>query len=136
MAACDAAKMAIYVRSLLDQIGIPQEDATLLLEDNTGALMMENAGQSTKRTRHMDIRHFAIQDWVEEDIIILEYIDTSDNSADSFTKPLGRTLFNKHCDVIMGRTPPQYYTGQIKPTYRNIETPKVSQLSCYEGYEQ
>lgn len=43
VAACDATKMAIYVRSLLDQIGIPQIDATLIFEDNTGALMMANA---------------------------------------------------------------------------------------------
>ena len=67
VAVYDAAKMAIYLRSLLDEIGIPQIHATMIYEDNTGALMMANAGQPTRRTRHMDIRYFAIQDWVEDE---------------------------------------------------------------------
>lgn len=83
----------------------------------------------------MDIRHFAIQDWVEEDIIILEYIDSSSNSADTFTKPLGRTLFNKHCDVIMGRIPPNYFKGTIKPTYNNKDQ-QMAKQPCYNGYKQ
>ena len=59
--------MAIYLRSILD--------------------MMANARQPTIRTRHMDIKHFAIQEWVEEDLIVLEQIASENNSADSMTKP-------------------------------------------------
>jgi hypothetical protein len=36
-----------------------------------GALNMANASKPTTRTRHMDIRHFAIQEWVECDLIRL-----------------------------------------------------------------
>ena len=100
--------MAKYLRTLLEQIGCPQEDATVILIDNTGALMMANARQPTRRTRHMDIKHFSIQDWVEQDLVVLEQIKTSQNSADSFTKALARTLFYIHNDVIMGRIPPSY----------------------------
>lgn len=69
----------------------------------------------------MDIKHFGIQDWVEQDIVILEYIRSPQNSADSFTKALARTLYYVHNDVIMGRIPPSYYEGKIVPTY---STPK------------
>ena len=48
---------------------------------------MANARQPTIRTRHMDIKHFAIQEWVEEDLIVLEQIASENNSADSMTKP-------------------------------------------------
>lgn len=40
IAACDAAKMAIYLRPIRDEIGLPQEKATMIYEDDTGALMM------------------------------------------------------------------------------------------------
>ena len=46
----------LYVRTILEQIGLPQINATTLYEDNKGALLMANAQQSTKRTRHMDIK--------------------------------------------------------------------------------
>ena len=42
-AACDAGKAILYVRSILDEIGIPQDKATALYIDNNGALMMGNA---------------------------------------------------------------------------------------------
>lgn len=37
-AACDAAKMILFFRSLLDDLGIPQNQATILYEDNNGPL--------------------------------------------------------------------------------------------------
>jgi hypothetical protein len=46
-AACDAGKSILYVRSILDEIQLPQEQATVLYIDNNGALMMGNAQQPT-----------------------------------------------------------------------------------------
>ena len=129
VAACDAAKIALYLRSVLDDIDIPQDGATALMEDNDGVLMMANAGQPTRRTRHMDIKYFGIQDWVEDDLVILEAIHTSNNSADHLTKALSRTAFYKHNDVIMGRIPPLYYKGKIRPTYRSIKGTDMQQKS-------
>mmetsp|Transcript_1111 Transcript_1111/g.1700 ORF Transcript_1111/g.1700 Transcript_1111/m.1700 type:complete len:342 (+) Transcript_1111:23-1048(+) len=68
VAACDAAKMILFFRSILEDLGIPKEEATMLYEDNNGALMMANAQQPTRRTRHMDIKHFSLLDWVERDL--------------------------------------------------------------------
>ena len=70
-AACDAGKAILYVRSILDEIGINQDLATSLYIDNNGALLMANAQQPTKRTKHMDIKNFGLLDWVERDLLIL-----------------------------------------------------------------
>lgn len=108
VAACDAAKIILFFRSIFEDLGIPQEDATILYEDNTGALMMANAQQPTKRTRHMDIKHFSLLDWVERDLLLLQNISTHDNAADAMTKFLGRQLFYRHFDTYMGRRIPSY----------------------------
>ena len=108
VAACDAAKIILFFRSIFDDLSIPQEDATMLYEDNTGALMMANAQQPTKRTRHMDIKHFSLLDWVERDVIILQGISTHDNAADAMTKILPKQLFYRHFDSYMGRRTPHY----------------------------
>eukprot|EP00984_Skeletonema_dohrnii_P026158 scaffold15458_cov78-Skeletonema_dohrnii-CCMP3373.AAC.1 len=43
MGACDAAKVILYVRSILWDLGMPQEAASLLYEDNDAATAMANA---------------------------------------------------------------------------------------------
>ena len=108
IAAADAGKIILYVRSILQQVGIPQYDATILYEDNQGALLMAQAGKPTKKTRHVDIKHFTIQQWTELDLIILKYIKTSMNTSDAMTKAVARTLFYRHMDYIMGRKIPEY----------------------------
>ena len=92
-AACEAAKVVLYIRSILDDIGIEQDISTTLYEDNQGALLMANSGQSTKRTRHMDTKHFAIQDWVDRDILVLNIIFTHDIESDTMTKNMGRKIY-------------------------------------------
>jgi hypothetical protein len=108
MAACDAAKMMLFIRTILWELGIPQHAATVIYEDNDGATAMANAQKPTSRTRHMDIRFFALSEWVERDLVILERIHTSVNEADHLTKVLDRTLFYRHVDHLMGHVPPLY----------------------------
>ena len=125
VAACDAAKIILFFRSIFQDLGIPQEDATILYEDNSGALLMANAQQPTKRTRHMDIKHFSLLDWVERDLLLLKEISTSDNAADAMTKMLPKQLFYRHFDTYMGRRIPDYV--QLNS---NSDTKQPSPSSC------
>ena len=45
--------MILFIRSVLWDLDIPQEAATLLYEDNDGCTAMGNAQKPTPRTRHM-----------------------------------------------------------------------------------
>ncbi|KAL9185818.1 hypothetical protein ACHAXT_003595 [Thalassiosira profunda] len=108
MEASDMGKTILAARSILYDLGIPQEAATIAYEDNNACIAMANAQKPTSRTRHVDIRWFALADWVERDLIILERIATAQNMADHFTKQLGPTLFKRHVDYVMGRVPPHY----------------------------
>jgi hypothetical protein len=47
-------------------------------------------------------------DWVEQDLLILHRIPTSENVADAMTKTLSRTLFYRHYDTYMGRRVPDH----------------------------
>ena len=127
-AACDAGKVALYIRSILQELNIEQSHATVIYEDNAGALLMANAGQPTKRTRHMDIKVFSLQDWIEQDLLLLTAIETSGNISDTFTKQLGRNLFWKHTDTLMGRNYPQYYQGTYLRNNKKDQAPENSSL--------
>jgi hypothetical protein len=72
----------------------------------------------TRLTIKSCCRYFALSEWVERDLMILERIDTSVNEADHFTKILERTLFYRHVDHIMGHIPPAYspcYNSAVYP---------------------
>jgi hypothetical protein len=76
MAACDVGRITLFVHSVLWDLDIPQEAATIAYEDNDGCTAMGNAQKPTPRTRHINIKYFAHCDWVERDLIHLECIDT------------------------------------------------------------
>jgi hypothetical protein len=41
----------------------------------------------------MDIKKFALLDWVEQDLLKLRAVKTAENAADGLTKPLAKQLF-------------------------------------------
>ena len=104
----DAGKMTLYIRSILDDLGIDQEEATQMFEDNRGCIQLASVHQPTKRSQHIDVREFAILDWVETDLLNIVSVETARNAADAFTKPLSKILFHRHFDVIMGKRRPLY----------------------------
>ena len=118
--AADAGRMALCMRSILDEVGVPQRHATVLYEDNQGAVLVANAGQSTKHTRHIDIKTFAIQDWVEQDLLLLEKIETKLNAADLTTKQLGRQPFLRHWDNVAGRLVPSWASASTSTSPSSV----------------
>ena len=101
--------MALYLRTLLEDLGVVQAEVVLLYEDNAGAFLMADAGKPTPRTRHIEIRHFALLDWVERDLVQLEQISTTLNTADMLTKSTPRIIFHRHNDVLMGIISPRSF---------------------------
>jgi len=127
MAAYDTGKMILFVRSVLWDLNIPQEAATVLYEDNDACTAMGNAQKPTPRTRHMDIKYFSICEWVDRDLMHLERIDTSINMADHFTKALTRALFHHHADFLLGHVPPVY-----SPVHQSIVGTFKTENIAYE----
>jgi len=102
MSAYELGKALLYLRSILWDLGVPQEAASRLYEANNACTAMANAQKPISRTRHMDIRYHVLCLFVEWDLIVLERVYTTINEADHFTKLLPWVLFHMHIDYIMG----------------------------------
>jgi hypothetical protein len=102
IAAVHAAKIAKYLRSVLEELGFAQADPTPLYVDNLAAIAMINENKPTPRSRHIDIQHFAIQEWRARKLIGLFHIPGIVNPADQATKALGWTLHSRHARRAMG----------------------------------
>ena len=61
---------------MLTYMGMLQQSARTIWEDNQGAIALaQNAGYHA-RTKHVDIRHHFIRENVERGTIMIKYIDT------------------------------------------------------------
>ena len=60
----------------------------ILYSDSSGARVIANDPQHFKRTKHIDITHFFLQDEVASQQIAIATVQSSENIADILTKPL------------------------------------------------
>ena len=88
IAACYAGKIVKYLRSVLAELGFPQNGPTTLYEDNQAAIAMVNENHPTAQARHIDIQYFAIQEWRQRSILRMAHLPGVINNADQSTKAL------------------------------------------------
>jgi hypothetical protein len=114
MAAYDTGKMILFVRSVMWDLKIPPEAATVMYEDNDACTAMGNAQKPTTRTRHMDIKYFSICEWVDRDLMHLERIDTKLTHEGSYTRAISQTR------RLPSRTHPTYLLTRLPIHYRDL----------------
>ena len=89
MASCDAARHAIWLRLILDDLGFGLGNKPLpLLNDNSGCIALSKNPVHHDRTKHIAMRHHFLREKVEDNTISLNYISTAGNLADLLTKAL------------------------------------------------
>jgi len=101
LAAVATAKHARYMQAIMGDLGFHPKGPTIMCCNNQLAINMINARVPTERSHHIDIQHFAMQDWKESDAIVMEFISSVINPSDDLTKPLGWVLHNRHARRIM-----------------------------------
>jgi hypothetical protein len=66
-----------------------------LLCDNESAIRMSDNPVEHSRTKHIDIRYHFLRDHQQRRDIEIAYVNTKDQLADIFTKPLYEKTFSK-----------------------------------------
>ena len=89
MALSEAAKDVVYLRKFTRGL-VPSisNKPTVLTTDNKAARDLSYNPEHHDRSKHIARRHFFVRDMVEAQEIIVPLVNTQDNDADFFTKPL------------------------------------------------
>jgi len=97
VSASEAAKQIVYLRMLLDEIGVTQHEPTVLHEDNTGvvAIAMSDASTFSGRSKHLDLRYRYVCEVVKEKKLTVQWVSTTNQVADILTKALSRQQFER-----------------------------------------
>ena len=101
MAASAAAQEALWLRMILEELGISLDKPLILREDNKSAISFSEHPGEHRRTKHIDYRHHFVRERVQKKDIRLDYIDTEDQLADILTKALDTNRFLKLRDMLV-----------------------------------
>eukprot|EP00965_Chrysotila_dentata_P063891 2117411-Pleurochrysis_carterae.AAC.1 len=88
IAASEASKEAVYLRSLFADLGLGAAEPTTLSMDNKSAIDLTYDPEHHQRSKHIDRRHFFVRERVEAHDISILFVCSTENLADFFTKPL------------------------------------------------
>ena len=92
VAAASACTQLLWMRQTLKEYGVNCDKVPLLC-DNASAIKIAYNPVQHSRTKHIEIRHHFIRDHVARGDIELAYVQTKDQLADIFTKPLDEARF-------------------------------------------
>lgn len=93
----DAVKEAMFIRNVLEELGVKHDRGTLLMEDNTAAIDIAGDPKHHARVKHMGIRLSFVREVLEKKIVDLKWCPTQDMLADILTKALPPT---QHWDML------------------------------------
>ena len=84
------AQQMVWMQSWLDEVEIPHTLPGWIKGDNRGAIALTKNTKDHGKVKHIDIRHHYIRELIRSEAIKMEYVSSTDNLADIFTKPLPR----------------------------------------------
>jgi hypothetical protein len=94
IAAGSCCAQILWMKTTLNDFGIKFKNVPLLC-DNESAIKLTNNLVQHARTTHIDVCHHFIRDHQQKGDICIESVDTEDQLADIFTKPLDEKRFYK-----------------------------------------
>ena len=110
VAMAESVKEAIWLRRLLQSLGISSPNPTPIFSDNQGAIQLVKNPKYHKRTKHIETKYYLIREKFERKQIDVFYIHTKQQLADLLTKPLPREAF-QHLRSLQGLLAPPFQTS-------------------------
>ena len=96
VAISELAKEVIFVKQVLESIGLKVEFPIILEVENVGAIYLSYNCTTSQRTKHIDARMHFVREFIEDGILKVIFVRTEDNTSDIFTKNMNKDIFLKH----------------------------------------
>ena len=119
MAASMATREAMWLHTLLQELGFKLESPTTLNTDNQSAIQFAKNSGFHARSKHIDIQYHFIQEKIISNEVIIPYCASEDNLADMLTKAL---LMPRHQDLT-NRLDMQ---SELRGSVDNMTTPTLT----------
>ena len=98
-----AVDMIVEMRYKLRMLGVPIEGPSLLLGDNMSVVLNTTIPSSPLKKKHLACAYHKVREVIAAGIVIFAHIDSKENVADIFTKPLVTPIFLHLVDKYLFR---------------------------------
>lgn len=106
VAAASCACQCVWMRRVLEKIGLSQSKCTVIMCDNSSTIKLSKNLVLHGRSKHIDVRFHFLRDLTKEEAVKLVHCGTSNQVADIMTKPLKLDVFLKLRDQLGVREVP------------------------------
>lgn len=87
-ALANATAKIMWIRKLLDELGVSHPSAAQLWCDNIGATYLSDNPVFHARTKHIEVDYHFVREQVAQRLLEIQFISSKDQVADGFTKSL------------------------------------------------
>ncbi|KAH9650169.1 hypothetical protein KPL70_026264 [Citrus sinensis] len=99
MAATEAVKEDIWLKGLLGDLGVIQENIAVFC-DNQSAIFLAKNQTYHARTKHIDVKYHYLREIIKSGEVLLKKIDTKDNPSDMLTNVVSGVKFQHYLKLI------------------------------------
>lgn len=89
VALTETCKETMWLKRLMQFFNISNDSKVVIFTDSQSCLKMIKNDKFSNRTKHIDTKYHFTKNLVSKGEIVLQYVETENNVADMFTKPLG-----------------------------------------------
>ena len=87
---------------MLGSMKISVKFPVMVRVDNVGAIFMASSITATSCTKHVDIRHIYVNEYVEHEVVKIIVVKSSEYDSDILRKNLSNDLHEKHSTKMVG----------------------------------
>jgi len=84
----------------MNKVSFPQPRPAVLYNDNNGAVSLTKNTKHNSRVKHISIHHHFMHECIKNREIAIQYILSSENLANVFTKPLKQVAHRHACIML------------------------------------
>ena len=88
-----AIQEVLWLRGLMEELGLHTQTGSTVYGDNQSAIAVSENGVKGERTKHVDVKYHFVTETVERGDVKLEWVPTTQQQADIFTKALAAPVF-------------------------------------------
>ena len=93
IATIEACKELLWMKKLLNELGLPQENHKLFCDSQNSAIHLSKNFSFHSRSKHVDVRYHWIRDVLDTNQLQLEKIYRDENMSNMLTKSLPKENF-------------------------------------------
>ena len=104
MAVSEICQEIMFIRSILEFLGVKFKTPITVYCDNVGAIFLAYNAKTGGRTKHIDVKYHYVREYVRDGIVQIVFVRSENNHSDVFTKNTAHRIYEEQTGNFMETT--------------------------------